>query len=54
MSTERGRWAPRCARALGDKQLLLSDADEDGMSQHLLLVDRTLHLVSSQQPAAVS
>lgn len=40
------------ARAVGDKQLLLNDVNDDGMSQHLLLIDRTLHLVSSQQPAA--
>lgn len=38
------------ARVLGGKQLVLYDADDDGMSQHLLLIDRTLHLVSSQQP----
>lgn len=38
------------ARVLGDKQLVLYDADNDGMTQHLLLIDRTLHLVLSQLP----
>ncbi len=38
------------ARAISATQLLLADADDDGMAQHLLLIDRTLHLVSSQQP----
>ena len=39
------------ARVLGGKQLVLYDVDDDGMSQHLLLIDRTLHLVSSQLSA---
>ena len=39
------------ARCIGDKQLLLTGADDDGMQQHLLLIDRSLHLVSGQKPA---
>jgi len=40
------------ARVVGEKQLVLSDGDEDGMAQHLLLIDRSLHLVTAQMPAA--
>lgn len=40
------------AEVLGAKQLLLRDPSDDGMSQHLLMIGRTLHLVASQQPTA--